>query len=452
MKKIEIYNRKGLILNVKNKYCVEDIEVIPSFPVSSDTDVQLFPPSVVVSGDLAGVRDTQNGAFANSWRVYANGQLLGEATAITGDAGTNFRLDDKIERNGTYLIQAKAFGDLLLPSELSTGAEYIRAIYTEGLEYNTSNDLWSVVGFGTATDDTIAIAPTSQDETVVQVAFDGESDCKEIIFPDTIEICDNIGTCPKLETLEFGVTTNKFKALAFTNAPNIQNVNYKGTLHDWCNIDFTYEMATNGFYAYETNPCWNGAQLNLNGIPLPQNLVIPNTKNEVKNSTFLGFNRITSLTLPNTVKTIGFFSFGGCSSLQTITFSNTLVSIGMNAFDRCVNLTSITLPDTITMIDKRAFYGCTSLDSVTLGAATKNTTIGNSAFDRCTSLALLDCRQCAGIPVLYSIDALLETSENLKIVVPDKLYSNWVRETNWSYFANNIISATDYKAQQGDTL
>ena len=63
---------------------------------------------------------------------------------------------------------------------------------------------------------------------------------------------------------------------------------------------------------------------------------------------------------------------------------HTVTSIGQSAFSRCTGLTQISLPDSINSIDWWAFDDCTSLTQLTLPDSI--TSIGWQAFDGCTSL------------------------------------------------------------------
>ena len=93
---------------------------------------------------------------------------------------------------------------------------------------------------------------------------------------------------------------------------------------------------------------------------------------------------LTSITIPDSVTSIGTSAFSGCTSLTSISIPNSVTSIGDYTFSDCTSLTSITIPESVTSIGGYAFYGCTSLISVTIPDSV--TSINWFAFRDCTSL------------------------------------------------------------------
>ncbi len=82
--------------------------------------------------------------------------------------------------------------------------------------------------------------------------------------------------------------------------------------------------------------------------------------------------------IPYSVTSIGIGAFEFCTSLTSVTIPDSVTSIGMDAFMACTNLTSVTIPDSVTSIEYGAFEFCTSLTSVSIPKSV--THIGTGAF------------------------------------------------------------------------
>ena len=95
-----------------------------------------------------------------------------------------------------------------------------------------------------------------------------------------------------------------------------------------------------------------------------------------------------------------------------------VTSIGDSAFQNCTSLTSITIPNSVTLIDGYAFDGCTSLTSITIPNGV--TSIGFNAFQNCTSLTSITIPNgvtSIGYKVFYRCTSLTS------ITIPDSVTS-----------------------------
>ena len=92
-------------------------------------------------------------------------------------------------------------------------------------------------------------------------------------------------------------------------------------------------------------------------------ITIGNSVTEIGNNVFDGCSSLTSITIPNSVTSIGDCAFWSCSSLTSIEIPNSVTSIGKRVFQECSSLTSVIIGNGVTSIGRGAFAYC-SLSSV----------------------------------------------------------------------------------------
>ena len=147
-----------------------------------------------------------------------------------------------------------------------------------------------------------------------------------------------------------------------------------------------------------------------------ENLVLPEGLKKISDSAFENNNYIKSITIPSTVTKIGttiinkgcieqividsantvYDSRNNCNAIiETATntliegckntvIPNSVTSIGNSAFYQCFSLASITIPDSVTSIGSSAFEYCYDLVNIIIGNGV--TSIGDSAFHSCSRL------------------------------------------------------------------
>ena len=101
-----------------------------------------------------------------------------------------------------------------------------------------------------------------------------------------------------------------------------------------------------------------------------------------------------------------------------ITFDGPVTSIGNEAFDCCSSLASITIPEGVTTIGAETFLGCTSLTSITIPSSVIS--IGDNAFYYCSALTSISLPES-----LISIGqaAFRDCSSLTSITLPESLTS-----------------------------
>ena len=92
---------------------------------------------------------------------------------------------------------------------------------------------------------------------------------------------------------------------------------------------------------------------------------------------------IHSVTIPQNVKSVGYRAFHNCDGLESLTFHGE--SIGNFAFDGCTSLKTLSLGENIQTIGGWAFQRCSSLKNVTIPESV--TVIQDHAFSDCESLS-----------------------------------------------------------------
>ena len=146
-------------------------------------------------------------------------------------------------------------------------------------------------------------------------------------------------------------------------------------------------------------------------------------------------------------------AFSGCTSLTSLTIGSGVTTIGNQAFNDCSSLTGeLVIPDSVTEIRYDAFRNCSSLTSLTIGSGV--TTIGDQAFDYCSSLtgelvipasvtsigdqAFGDCRGLESI-VVNSNNTVYDSRENCNCIIETSTNA-LIRGCNNSFIPDSVTS------------
>ena len=102
------------------------------------------------------------------------------------------------------------------------------------------------------------------------------------------------------------------------------------------------------------------------------------------------------------------------NSIKRIEIGEGVTSIGNSAFRNCYSLASITIPDGVT-------------------------SIGSTAFDGCSGVAFYDFTSHTTVPTLANTNAFTGIAADCQIRVPAALADEWKAATNWSTYASYIV-------------
>lgn len=111
-------------------------------------------------------------------------------------------------------------------------------------------------------------------------------------------------------------------------------------------------------------------------------VVLPEKLETIGINAFQSCVKLKAIEIPDTVTSVGANSFALCTALESAKLSYGLEAVEDNLFTSCYSLKAIEIPFTVKTVGENAFANCISLSKVKIS---KNTTVGEGAFDKCAS-------------------------------------------------------------------
>ena len=177
---------------------------------------------------------------------------------------------------------------------------------------------------------------------------------------------------------------------------------------DNCLIEAKTELSGSYEIAAGTRVIADGAFQNCSALT---QVTIPNSITSIGDYAFLYCSAITQVNIPDGVTSIGESAFSGCSAITQVTIGSGVTSIGGWAFRNSSALTQITIPNSVGSIGYYAFSGCSALTQVNWDAINcADFVYDNWTFDRCPITTFIFGNQVKHIPayLCYDMDKLTQ--------------------------------------------
>lgn len=143
---------------------------------------------------------------------------------------------------------------------------------------------------------------------------------------------------------------------------------------------------------------------------------IPNSVTMIGEAAFADAEQLSSITLPLGLTAISRYMLAG-TAVSSIVLPEGVTDIGTGAFEDCDNLHTVFLPSSLQSIGERAFSYCTSLNEVYSDAVMPPLTMGDDAFEGCST-----------IHVMLADEATTRRYRDDGVWGDEELFSLWIDE------------------------
>lgn len=230
---------------------------------------------------------------------------------------------------------------------------------------------------------------------------------RRIVFPEGVEIIDNLTGCSNLEEIVFPSTLQRLwqysleDTLWFKKQPKGQiicgKVLYKYTGEE---AEVTVEDGVENITSYA-----------FRGHKELRRVVIPNSVKIIWAGVFKDCTNLSEVILPDGLDFISSSSFENCVSLREINLPNGMTKLGENVFRGCVNLKEVVLPDTIVQLYGGVFEDCKNLERVHLPERAEGLDYGIDSWEaRIEGRTFKGCEKLTEVTIPKSISWMTEST------------------------------------------
>lgn len=211
-------------------------------------------------------------------------------------------------------------------------------------------------------------------------------------------------------------------------------------IDDYC---FSWAVLLEGVSINEGNTNLNKYAFQENSI---KRLVFPYTFDRFNDYSFSALPKLETVSLSPNITYIGQQNFRELDVIEKIAFPNSVTYIGYTTFYSCPNLRRVTLPENedLTVLRGPVFSSCQNLTKLFIPKNIIELGTGGGFCLNCYALAICDFSTHEQVPTLSGSSSFNNCPSDLKIIVPDTLYDEWIASTNWSSRASYIVKVSDY--------
>lgn len=337
--------------------------------------------------------------------------------------GINFEEKSVCESIGAYAFASCPNLDIKLPASVKTVKSYALAYIvnrTPDISETSIEVMEPYIFYGCTNLHTLSLPKTLKE--LEGYAFAGCDNLNEVKFLG--ETLDKIGTgafqdCPNLHKINIPEGVKSIENDTFKGCQNLNEIILPDSLEKigdgaFANCQNIHVLVIPENVKYISNTSFEGAKTD--SIDTSKNSYVREKMNEftvgkytyviqtydkntgtgtvyVKGVSKTKYKNLTKITIPATVKfnnntykvtSIKMKAFRGFKKLKKVTIGANVTSIGNNAFQNCTSLTYVKTRNGVQTIGSSAFRGCTKLKTVKLGKNVKK--IYKNAFYGCKSL------------------------------------------------------------------
>ena len=237
----------------------------------------------------------------------------------------------------------------------------------------------SVTDFGSQVFDGTKWLENKQKENplviINNILIDGKACEGVVVIPDgVIKIVDNaFGGCGNLTSVVIPNSVTSIEDYAFISCSNLKSITIPNSITNIPQNTFTFCQNLKMVYYFGTEEEWNNITIEDSYCPL------------ITAHKYYNMGDYESKDLDNETVEITKYN-GSAAELEIPPEINgkKVTSIGESAFEKCTSLKNVIIPEGVTDIGFSSFYLCTNLTNVTIPNGV--TSIGSNAFAQCTNL------------------------------------------------------------------